>query len=58
MSKTGKARPPIIEIGDGVHRPRFYPYSPRREARVIAAIERLPLRLLVNTKYSLMYVSK
>ena len=58
LSKTGKARPPMIEIGDGIHRPRFYAYSPRREARVIAAIERLPLRLLISTKYSLMYVSR
>ena len=57
-SKSGKARPPMIEIGDGVHRPRFYFYSPRREARVIAAIEHLPLRLLRETKYSLLYVSQ
>lgn len=57
-SKSGKARPAIIEIGDGIHRPRFYKYSTRNEARVIAATERLPLRLLRATKYSLLYVAK
>ncbi len=40
-SKQGKERPAMIEIGNGIVRPNFYPYNVKNEMRVVACARAL-----------------
>jgi len=55
-SRTGKQRPAIIEIGNGILRPNFYPYNAKNESRVIAVALPMGYRVLRDTARSMLLV--